>query len=195
MARAKDMNKREIILQSAKMLFSQKGFFNSSISDIVRETGLPVGTIYTYFKNKEEILRIIIDEGWNELYKRLEKNFLSQDSSIQKLKVLIDEYLPELLNDLDFINILLTEAIDYTKIEEKIESISSMIYTILVEDDSSKIQLGDFSKDDMKTALVVFFLGILNAVKISKSGSIGINLKDILRFIRLTVENTMNIKL
>ena len=63
MARMKDETKRQSILESSKMLFSQKGFFNTSISNIVRETGFPVGTIYTYFKSKDEIVRSIVEEG------------------------------------------------------------------------------------------------------------------------------------
>ena len=120
MARIKDENKRVAILQSSKMLFAEKGFFNTSISDIVNETGLPVGSIYTYFKNKEEIVRVIVEEGWNDLQERLEKALSTTTSAKRKLKVLIDQFLSELLTDIDLINILLSEAIDYTRIIPRI---------------------------------------------------------------------------
>ena len=72
MAREKDENKRIAVLQSSKLLFSSKGFVNTSIADIVRETGMSVGTIYTYFKSKDEIVRAIVEEGWSSLYSRIE---------------------------------------------------------------------------------------------------------------------------
>ncbi len=71
MSRTRDENKRIAILQASKMLFAQKGFFNTSIADIVRETGMTVGVIYTYFTSKDAIVRSIVEEGWAELYARL----------------------------------------------------------------------------------------------------------------------------
>jgi AcrR family transcriptional regulator len=195
MARTKDENKRASILQSSKMLFAKKGFFNTSISDIVKETGLPVGSIYTYFKNKEEIVRVIVDEGWNDLEKRLEKAFSSTASAKRKLKVLIDQFLSELLNDVDLINILLSEAIDYTRIEEKVEKLSNMILSILKSLSPRKKSFHELTKTSMKAGLIVYFLGILNAVKVARSASLGIEVSDIMGFVKQSIENAMNIEL
>ncbi|GIX41472.1 MAG: TetR family transcriptional regulator [Leptospiraceae bacterium] len=46
---------REAILNSARKVFTEKGFYHTSISDIIRETGLSRSTFYLYFENKEEI--------------------------------------------------------------------------------------------------------------------------------------------
>jgi AcrR family transcriptional regulator len=46
---------RETILNSARRVFTEKGFYHTSISDIIRETGLSRSTFYLYFENKEEI--------------------------------------------------------------------------------------------------------------------------------------------
>ncbi len=195
MARAKDENKRATILQSSKMLFAQKGFFNTSISDIVRETGFPVGSIYTYFKSKDEIVRVIVEEGWSDLHTRLKEALSSGISPESKLKVLIERFLPELLNDLELINILLAEAIDYTKIEEKIEQLTNMIFSIIKTLSQKKESFREFTKTTMQAGLMVYFLGILNAVKISRSTSIGIRVSDIMNFVKISIENSMDIKL
>jgi AcrR family transcriptional regulator len=195
MARIKDENKRVAILQSSKMLFAEKGFYNTSISDIVNETGLPVGSIYTYFKNKEEIVRVIIEEGWNELQESLEKALSSTTSPKRKIKVLIDQYLSELLKDIDLINILLSEAIDYTRIEEKVEKLSNMILSILKSVSPKKESFHELTKTSMKAGLIVYFLGILNAVKIARSASLGIDVTDIMSFVRQSIENAMGIEL
>lgn len=195
MARTKNENKRSLILQSSKMLFAQKGFFNTSISDIVQDTGLPVGSIYTYFKSKDEIVRVIVEEGWSDLQTRLEQALSSNISPELKLKVLIEQFLPELLNDLELINILLTEAIDYTKIEEKIEDLTNIIFSIIKTISPKRESFRDFTKTSMKAGLVVYFLGVLNAVRISRSTSIGIKVSDIIDFVKITIENSMDIKL
>jgi AcrR family transcriptional regulator len=195
MARAKDENKRAAILQSSKMLFAKKGFFNTSISDITNETGLPVGSIYTYFTNKEEIVRVIVDEGWKDLNERLTASLLSARGPGAKLRVLIDDFLPELLQDLELINILLSEAIDYTKIEEKIEQLTTMILAILKDLSPEKKTYHALDKRSMKTALIVYFLGLLNAVKLSREASLGISVNDIIGFVKQSIENAMNVDL
>lgn len=194
MARMKDKNKRDMILQSSKMLFSQKGFFHTSISDIVKETGLPVGSIYTYFKSKDEIVKVIVEEGWEDLYKRLEKALLSQISSEDKLKVLVEHFIPEVLNDLDLINILLSEAIVYTKIEEKIEKLTDLTFFLLKSIPSKAGAFENFDKTTMKTALMVYFLGILNTIKISRLTLTGLTESDVMKFIKITIENSLYVK-
>jgi AcrR family transcriptional regulator len=195
MARSKDENKRAAILQSSKMLFAKKGFFNTSISDIVNETGLPVGSIYTYFKNKEEIVKVIVDEGWADLEQRLKTSLLSTRGPEAMLRVLVDDFLPELMNDLELINILLSEAIDYTRIEEKIEQLTKMILSILKELSPSKKTFHALDKTSMKAGLIVYFLGVLNAVKISREASLGVDTADIIGFVRQSIENAMDIEL
>jgi AcrR family transcriptional regulator len=195
MARAKDANKRLMILQSAKVLFSQRGFFNTSISDIVKETKLPVGSIYTYFKSKEEIVRAIVEEGWEDLRQRLITLVSSAKSPESKLKAIIEVFIPEVLNDLDLVNILLSEAITYTKIEEKMEELSSMLLSLLKAVAKDNKILEGLDKNTMDAALVVYFLGMLAAVKISRSTSIGLKPNDVLKFIKFTIEKSLGLKL
>jgi AcrR family transcriptional regulator len=195
MARSKDEGKRSAILQSSKKLFAQKGFFNTSIADITGATGLPTGSIYTYFTNKEEIVRVIVDEGWSDLRDRLESSLRSAQSSQARLRVLIDDFLPELLTDFELINILLSEAIDYTKIEEKVEQLTEMILAILKEISPEKKTFHQLDRRAMKTGLIVYFLGVLNAVKISRETSLGISVDDITAFLRQSIENSMDVEL
>ena len=48
--------RRDQILKSAEKVFSEKGFLNSTISDVAKETGVSDTTIYEYFSSKEELL-------------------------------------------------------------------------------------------------------------------------------------------
>ena len=54
----KEIAKNKII-QAAIKIFSQKGFHKSTMDEIAREVGVSKGTLYTYFKSKEEILKEI----------------------------------------------------------------------------------------------------------------------------------------
>ncbi len=46
---------RDLILDSALRLFSDKGYFNTSIHDIVRDSNISIGSIYHHFKDKRGV--------------------------------------------------------------------------------------------------------------------------------------------
>lgn len=192
-ARAKDEDKRTLILQTSKTLFAKKGFFNTSISDIVTEACLPVGSIYTYFKNKEDIVKVIIEEGWNDLYTRLLEHLATIQEPTEKLKILLDRFFPELFEDIDLITILLGEAVDYTRIEEKLEVLTNIIFDLLRKVDRKGDLLGSFTHKEMKAALIIYFLGVLHTVKLAKSTNIDLSIQDVMNFLKLTISESMDV--
>jgi AcrR family transcriptional regulator len=195
MARMKDETKRQSILESSKMLFSHRGFFNTSISDIVRETGFPVGTIYTYFKSKDEIIKSIVEERWQQWYEQLEQACASESSPETKIKILIERFIPELFEDLDFINILLAEAIQYTRIEEKLEKFTDLAFSLIKPLAPHSQMLQNLSRDSLQAALIIVLLGILDAARLARSSSIGLKESHITGFMKMLVENTLGVTL
>src|SRR6266705_5652004 len=58
--------KREAILRAATRVFARNGYFNSKVADIASAAGVADGTVYLYFKSKEEILHSIFDRSMEE---------------------------------------------------------------------------------------------------------------------------------
>jgi TetR/AcrR family fatty acid metabolism transcriptional regulator len=58
--------KRETILRAATRVFARNGYFNSKVADIARQADVADGTVYLYFKSKEEILHSIFDQNMAE---------------------------------------------------------------------------------------------------------------------------------
>src|SRR3954451_21764185 len=56
-------DKRQAILRAAITVFARNGYFNSKVADIASEAGVADGTVYLYFKSKEEILHSIFDRS------------------------------------------------------------------------------------------------------------------------------------
>ena len=54
---------RQTIIEKSLQLFSVKGYFNTSISDILHATGLTKGGLYCHFKSKEEVWRAVYEEA------------------------------------------------------------------------------------------------------------------------------------
>jgi len=49
-------DKRERILDAAEQVFAQHGFFAARVSEIAKQAGVADGTIYLYFKSKDDLL-------------------------------------------------------------------------------------------------------------------------------------------
>src|SRR5688500_17239313 len=72
---AHEQEVRERIVRASLRVFAEKGFHRATMQDVVRESGLSVGAIYTYFKSKDELILagcdLITDQEMGELYRRL----------------------------------------------------------------------------------------------------------------------------
>jgi TetR/AcrR family transcriptional regulator, fatty acid metabolism regulator protein len=60
-------DKRSLITEAAVEVFAEKGFHQARVSDVARRAGVADGTIYLYFKNKEDLLLSIFEEKMDDL--------------------------------------------------------------------------------------------------------------------------------
>jgi AcrR family transcriptional regulator len=73
MTRTAGNNKREIILQTAKKLFAEQGYKNTSVRQIVGSAKTSMGNLYFHFPNKQTILKVICKEYVNILRNQIER--------------------------------------------------------------------------------------------------------------------------
>lgn len=66
--------KTKLILDTALELFAEKGYHQTSITDITRRAGISKGLVYNYFESKEAVLRSIIQTGYDTAYSNLDLN-------------------------------------------------------------------------------------------------------------------------
>lgn len=79
MAIQKDPEERkEEIIQTAKHLFSEKGYKSTQIKDIVAEIGVAQGLFYYYFKSKEEVMEAVAEEYADNIINKIK--YLAQGS-------------------------------------------------------------------------------------------------------------------
>jgi AcrR family transcriptional regulator len=69
-AAGEDPVKREKILDGAQCVFMRMGFDASSMNDITREAGVSKGTLYVYFKNKEDLFAAIIQRKKSRIFQK-----------------------------------------------------------------------------------------------------------------------------
>ena len=85
--------KKQFIIQSAIGVFSQNGFQNSSISEIAQKANVAEGTIYQYFKNKEDLFFSIPIEKTKEFCRELDLHLEGIDGALNKIRKFIWYYL------------------------------------------------------------------------------------------------------
>lgn len=75
----KKEDKREKILAAATKVFAQKGYPAGKVSDIARQADISYGLVYSYFKNKDDVLMTLFRERWQILIRYIEKVALRKD--------------------------------------------------------------------------------------------------------------------
>jgi TetR/AcrR family transcriptional regulator, transcriptional repressor for nem operon len=83
---------KAMIVQEAAALFNQQGYAGSSISDIMRVTGLKKGGIYNHFESKDDLALQAFDYAVGQIQKRYRQAWASKEHSIERLQAIIDVF-------------------------------------------------------------------------------------------------------
>lgn len=85
-------DKRERILAAAERIFARHGFFAARVSEIAREAGVADGTIYLYFKSKDDLLISLFENRMKQVNDQLRRAIADQPPAAQ-LRAFIHTYL------------------------------------------------------------------------------------------------------
>ena len=77
---------RRQMLAAALELFSEKGFHNVSMHEIAKRAEFAIGTLYKFFKNKEDLYKALVFEQADSFHEALTKAIEEADDEIEKLR-------------------------------------------------------------------------------------------------------------
>lgn len=86
-------DKRPRILDAAVKVFAHKGFFQAKVAEIAREAGVADGTIYLYFKNKDDLLISIFEEKMRDVIARFQQAISQRSDARSRLRCLVRMHL------------------------------------------------------------------------------------------------------
>ena len=92
-------DKREAILRSAVKVFASKGYFNSKVADIAAKAKIADGTVYLYFKSKEEILHSIFDRAMARFISEGKEELKDIEASDKRLRRIAELHLERMSSD------------------------------------------------------------------------------------------------
>lgn len=152
------------ILDSAGAVFAEFGFYKATISQIAAEAGVADGTLYLYFKNKDDILYQFISVKTEIVFEKMNQAVADGSGAEEKLRNLIRCHLQEFQNDMNMAVIFQSEVRYLREIEHQIKDISKM-YLDLLSDIIEQGQIEGAIRQDLFVGLVKrFILGAVEGV-------------------------------
>ncbi|MDR7073714.1 TetR/AcrR family transcriptional regulator [Fictibacillus barbaricus] len=91
--------KYEKIIDAAVNVIAEHGYHQSQVSKIAKEAGVADGTIYLYFKNKEDLLVSVFNEKMGTFIEKTENELKGKDTAIEKLRTLVEMHFKQLTAD------------------------------------------------------------------------------------------------
>jgi len=105
----RDPDKPQQIIGAAVRVFARKGYYNSRVSDIAREAGIAAGTIYLYFKTKDDILVTLFRDKMAEFVDSLRKAIAGERDAASKVRTLVRLHFSLLEEDPELAEVLQVE--------------------------------------------------------------------------------------
>jgi TetR/AcrR family fatty acid metabolism transcriptional regulator len=141
-------DKREAILRAATHVFARNGYFNSKVADIARVAGVADGTVYLYFKSKEEILRSVFERNTSEAIAEGRDELAKIADPREKLRRIARHHLERLGADRDLAVVFQVELRGSTKFLEEFSAAGLAEYLRLIREVFEEGQrAGQFRKD------------------------------------------------
>ncbi len=156
-------DKREAILRAAIKVFAQKGYFSSKVADIAGEAGIADGTVYLYFKSKDEILHSIFDRAMEEFIAE-GKREISEISDVKdKLRRIATLHLEKLGADRDLAIVFQVELRGSTKFMEEFSAAGFAGYLDIIRATFAEGQEQGLFRKDLKPIICAkIFYGALD---------------------------------
>ncbi|AUZ39764.1 MULTISPECIES: fatty acid metabolism transcriptional regulator FadR [Bacillus] len=89
------------IIDAAVEVIAENGYHQSQVSKIAKQAGVADGTIYLYFKNKEDILISLFKEKMGQFIERMEEDIKEKTTAKEKLALVISKHFSLLAGDHD----------------------------------------------------------------------------------------------
>ncbi len=156
-------DKREAILRAAITVFAHNGYFNSKVADIAREAGVADGTVYLYFKSKEDILHSIFHRSVDNAIAEARTQLASLSDPREKLRQIALLHLERLGADRDLAVVFQVELRGSTKFMEEFSAAGFAEYLQLIRTTFEEGQQAGVFRTDLNAKVVAkIFFGALD---------------------------------
>jgi TetR/AcrR family fatty acid metabolism transcriptional regulator len=156
-------DKREAILRAATDVFANRGFFNSQVADVARAAGVAAGTVYLYFRSKDDLLVSIFDRTMREWIEEGRATVAPIKDPVERLRAIARVHLDRMGRDRSLAIVFQVELRQSTKFMERFSTTAlreylGIIREVIVEGQST----GAFRREINPTLAAKLFFGGLD---------------------------------
>ncbi len=153
------------ILEAAVKVFARQGFHQSTVAQIAKEAGVADGTIYLYFKNKDDILVQFFSFRAKQVFESFREEVDRAQTSAGKLRNLVRRHLAEFQRDRDGAVVYQVETHQNSRMAEaQIREMSQMYRDLIAEIIEQGQQEGTIRKDLYVGLVKRFIIGAVDEV-------------------------------
>ncbi|MCY8911235.1 TetR/AcrR family transcriptional regulator [Bacillus atrophaeus] len=147
------------IIDAAVEVIAENGYHQSQVSKIAKQAGVADGTIYLYFKNKEDILISLFKEKMGQFIERMEEEIKEKQTAKEKLALVITKHFSLLADDRHLAIVTQLELRQSNlELRQKINDILKGYLNILESILTEGIESGEFKENlDIRLARQMVF--------------------------------------
>jgi len=152
-------DRRTAILDAATAVFAERGFFAAQVADIARGAGIAAGTVYLYFRSKDEILTSIFDRTMKDAIAEGRAAVAGVKDPVERLRRIARLHLTRMGRDRSLAVVFQVELRQTTKFMERFSTTGLRDYLLLIQQTIEEGQArGAFRRAiSARTAAKVFF--------------------------------------
>jgi len=155
--------KRDAILRAAIDVFAERGYFNAQVADVARAAGVAAGTVYLYFKSKDDLLVSIFERSMRDGLALGRAAVAGLDDPSERLRRLARGHLARLGADRNLAIVFQVELRQSTKFMARFSSSLLRDYLGLIREAIADGQRAGIFRDDIKpTAAAKILFGALD---------------------------------
>lgn len=156
-------DKRDLILRAATKVFARNGFFQSQVADVAKVAGVAAGTVYLYFKGKDDLLVSIFERSMKDVLAEARAAITGVSDPAERLRHIARLHLERLGRDKDLAVVFQVELRQSVKFMERFsETFLQDYFTLIKQAIADGQQHGSFRKDISATTATKIFFGALD---------------------------------
>ena len=162
-ARPDKADKRDAILRAAIETFAARGFFNAQVADVARTAGVAAGTVYLYFRGKDDLLISIFERTMKDAIEAGRRSLVGRAQPADRLREIARLHLDRLGRDRDLAIVFQVELRQSTKFMERFSATYLREYLGIIRDVIAEGQAkGVFRKPINPTLAAKMLFGALD---------------------------------
>lgn len=127
-------DKRDAILRAAIETFAARGFFNAQVADVARSAGVAAGTVYLYFRGKDDLLISIFERTMTEAIAAGRESVVAKPGAVERLREIARLHFERMGRDRNLAVVFQVELRQSTKFMERFSATYLRQYLGIIRD-------------------------------------------------------------